>query len=112
MAEFADAKTTLTTAATNLPSLTTSATSSVTEVCIETSYSAPKTDDNYVDKKAEAYAETDEDEWLSDPANPRNWSARSKWTMIVIVSSPLSLLTRLIVDRYHFTRSYRHLRAR
>lgn len=37
------------------------------------------------DKKEEAL-ENEEDDWAHDPANPRNWSFKKKWTMTGIVS--------------------------
>lgn len=48
------------------------------------------TADNLDDKIPDDFQQS-EDEWQQDPANPRNWSLASKWTVTTIVSSSIRI---------------------
>lgn len=61
----------------------------------------------------------DDEEWLENPAHPRNWSSRKKWVNMAIVSKSLHILRSLISHwnslphfRFRSTRFYLRLRVR
>lgn len=39
---------------------------------------------------------TEEDEWATNPANPRNWSPAKKWLMTCIVSRSISFKVHMM----------------